>query len=131
VPDSGRGCVTALPFAGLDPFHELALPTNLAARKAIADELWLPLGKLSDDDRAFITDLLGRTLAKPEVMADWRMIAAVPTPSADNKMILARQTCFCAALRSLTTCSSRRRSGGETSNLIPVRMAQNRTPQAK
>jgi hypothetical protein len=27
-----------------------------------------------------------------------RMIAAVPTPSADNKMIDARQTCFCGAL---------------------------------
>ena len=61
----------------------------------------------------------------------WRMIAAVPTPSADNKMIIDRQTCFCAALRSLTTRSSRRRSTGEMSNLIPVRIAQNRTPQAK
>ena len=61
----------------------------------------------------------------------WRMIAAVPTPSPDNKMIFARQTCFCAALRSLTTCSSRRRSDSETSNLIPVRMAQNRTPKPK
>jgi len=34
--------------------------------------------------------------------------------------------CFCAALRSLSTRSSRSRSGGETSNLILVRIALNR-----
>jgi hypothetical protein len=56
-----------------------------------------------------------------------RMIAAVPKPSAENKMINARQTCFWAALRSLTTRSRRRRSGGETSNIIPVRIMLNRT----
>ena len=39
--------------------------------------------------------------------------------------------CFCAALRSLSTRSSRSRSGGETSNLIPVRMALNRMIQAQ
>ncbi len=67
--EGARADVASRPFAGPDPFHELAFPTTLAAHKAIADELRLPLAKLSDDDRAFVTDLLGRTLAKPEVMA--------------------------------------------------------------
>jgi hypothetical protein len=61
----------------------------------------------------------------------YRMIAAVPAPSADNKMIDARHACFWAALRSLTTRSSRSRSGGDTSNLIPVRMIVNRTVQQR
>jgi hypothetical protein len=46
-------------------------------------------------------------------------------------MIDARQTCFWAALRSPTTRSRRRRSGGETSNMIPVRMTLNRTAKPK
>ena len=59
------------------------------------------------------------------------MIAAVPAPSADNKMIDARHACFCGAFRSLTTRSSSSRSGADTSNLIPVRMAPNRTVQQR
>ena len=39
----------------------------------------------------------------------------------------ARQTCFCGALRSLTTAIRRRRSAGETVMDIPVRMRQTRT----
>jgi len=35
-------------------------------------------------------------------LPDRRMISAVPQPSAVARMILARQTCFCGALRSLT-----------------------------
>lgn len=61
--------VVSRPFTGPDPFHELVFPTALAARRAIADELRLPLAKLSDDDRDFITTLLDRTLGKPAVLA--------------------------------------------------------------
>jgi hypothetical protein len=64
--------VSSRPFEGPDPFYELAFPTALAARKAIADELRLPLGKLDEADRVFIADLLGRTLARPEIMAEVR-----------------------------------------------------------
>src|ERR1700716_592549 len=39
-----------------------------------------------------------------------RMISAVPQPSAVARIILARHTCFCGALRSATIASSRRRS---------------------
>ncbi len=57
------------PFRDPDPFHELAFANPLAARRAIADEVRLPLAKLSDDDRAFIDALLARTLGRPEILA--------------------------------------------------------------
>jgi len=52
-----------------------------------------------------------------------RMISFVPIPSAENKMISARQTCFWAALRSLMMALSRLRSAAETLIDIPVRIA--------
>jgi hypothetical protein len=57
------------PFRDPDPFHELTFAGPLAARRAIADEIRLPLAKLSDEDRAFVDALLGRTLARAEVLA--------------------------------------------------------------
>jgi hypothetical protein len=57
------------PFRDPDPFHELTFASPIAARRAIADEIRLPLAKLSDTDRAFIDALLGRTLARAEVLA--------------------------------------------------------------
>lgn len=57
------------PFAGPDPFHELAFPHALAARQAIAEELRLPLAKLGEEDRAFITQLLAETLSRPVITA--------------------------------------------------------------
>ena len=61
--------VPAQPFVDPDPFHELMFPTPLAARHAIADELRLPLAKLSDEDRAFIDRLLAETLSRPAIIA--------------------------------------------------------------
>ena len=61
--------VTVRPFQDPDPFHELSFASPLAARRAIADEVRLPLAKLSDEDRAFIDALLTRTLARAEVLA--------------------------------------------------------------
>ena len=61
--------VPGRPFRDPDPFGELAFATPLAARRAIADEIRLPLARLSDEDRAFIDALLTRTLARPEVLA--------------------------------------------------------------
>ena len=55
-----------------DPFHELTFPTPLAAKRAIADEIRLPIGKLSEDDRQFIDELVARTLSRPEVIATVR-----------------------------------------------------------
>ncbi len=56
------------PFDGPDRFEELAFATPLKARAAIAEELRVPLGKLSADDLQFIADLLARTLVRAEVM---------------------------------------------------------------
>ncbi len=56
-------------FRDPDPFHELAFVSAFAARRAIADEIRLPLATLSDDDRAFIDALLSRTLARVEILA--------------------------------------------------------------
>jgi hypothetical protein len=63
------GAVPVRPFRDPDPFHELAFVSPLAARRAIADEIRLPLAKLAEDDRAFIDALLTRTLARAEVLA--------------------------------------------------------------
>jgi hypothetical protein len=57
------------PFHDPDPFHELSFATPLAAKRAIADEIRLPLGRLSDEDRQFIDALVARTLSRPEVIA--------------------------------------------------------------
>ena len=61
--------VASTPFRDPDPFNEIAFPSVLAAKRAIADELRLPLAKLADEDRLFINDLLSRTLGKPEILA--------------------------------------------------------------
>jgi hypothetical protein len=57
------------PFQDPDPFRELVFATPIAARRAIADEVRVPLATLSEDDRAFIDALLNRTLARPEILA--------------------------------------------------------------
>ena len=61
--------VTVQPFRDPDPFRKLTFASPPAARRAIADEVRLPLAKLSDEDRAFIDALLARTLARAEVLA--------------------------------------------------------------
>ena len=48
----------------------MTFPTPLAAKRAIADEIRVPIGKLSEDDRQFIDELVARTLSRPEVIAD-------------------------------------------------------------
>jgi hypothetical protein len=60
-----------------------------------------------------------------------RMISFVPTPSALNRTISARQTCLCAALRSRASVAKRRRSAGLRVMEIPVRIRQTRTSRAR
>ena len=69
APDAGAAKVLVRPFRDPDPFRELGFANPIAARRAIAEEVRLPLAKLSDDDRAFIDALLARTLARPEILA--------------------------------------------------------------
>lgn len=56
-------------FEGPDPFYELAYPSKIVARLAIADELRLPLAKLNTEDQAFIGRLLDETLSRPAIIA--------------------------------------------------------------
>ena len=51
-------------------------------------------------------------------LPDRRIISAVPQPSAVARMMLARQTCFCGALRSNTIASSRWRSAALNRMLV-------------
>jgi len=67
--DTTAPAVITQPFTGPDPFHEVTFPTEFAARMAIAEMLRVPLGKLGDDDSAFIGELLDRTLARAEIVA--------------------------------------------------------------
>ncbi len=60
-----------------------------------------------------------------------RMISLVPTPSALNRTISARQTCLCGALRSRASVAKRRRSAGLRVMQIPVRIRQTRTYRAR
>jgi hypothetical protein len=64
--------VPAIPFADPDPFQEFTYPTVLMAKRAIADELGLPLAKLSPAQRAQIDAILATTLKKTEVMVQIR-----------------------------------------------------------
>jgi hypothetical protein len=51
-----------------DPFQELTFPSAIAAKRAIADYLHTPLGKLAPEQLAFIDALLAETLNKKAVL---------------------------------------------------------------
>src|SRR5262249_14509960 len=51
-----------------------------------------------------------------------RVISTVPRPAAVNRMIRARQTCFCGVFRSATIASRRARSAALTLTTISLRI---------
>ena len=59
-------------FADPDPFQELEYPNVMAAKRAIADDLGMPLGKLSADQLAEINAIVGTTLDKKKVLEQVR-----------------------------------------------------------
>lgn len=61
--------VPAQPFADPDPFQELTFPSGIAAKKAIADYLVMPLARLPAEQLDFINTLVAETLDKQVVMA--------------------------------------------------------------
>ena len=65
MPDS----LPAKAFADPDPFQEFSYPTSLAAKRAIADFLGLPLAKLPPDQLERINTIVNETLNKQEVLA--------------------------------------------------------------
>lgn len=68
VCDTSQAAVRTRPFEGPDPFAVFVFETKLKARMAIADELRVPLGKLSAPDLAFVGDLVERTLVRSEII---------------------------------------------------------------
>jgi hypothetical protein len=55
------------PFHDPDPFHQLAFPSALDAKRAIADHLGLPLAKLAPEQLEALNTLLRTTLAQQTV----------------------------------------------------------------
>jgi hypothetical protein len=55
-------------FTDPDPFQEFAYPNVLAAKRAIADYLAIPLAKLPPEQLDWINTLVGATLNKKEVI---------------------------------------------------------------
>ena len=59
-------------FVDPDPFQELTFPSVIAAKKAIADYLVMPLARLPEEQLNYINELVAETLDKQEVMAHIR-----------------------------------------------------------
>jgi hypothetical protein len=72
------------PFTDPDPFQEFTYPTTLLAKRAISDDLALPLAKLSEEQRAFIDALLAETLNKKVVMERVRQYFKQPSSGQRN-----------------------------------------------
>jgi hypothetical protein len=73
--------VPLLAFRDPDPFDELTFPSVLAAKRAIATSLGMPLAKLSPSAREAIDSMVRRTLVKAEVMAAVRLfLDGAPRP---------------------------------------------------
>jgi hypothetical protein len=68
----GPTAITAQSFVDPDPFQELKFPSAIAAKRAIADYLALPLAKLPPEQIDFIKTLVAETLDKQKVMAQVR-----------------------------------------------------------
>jgi hypothetical protein len=60
--------IVATAFADPDPFQEFQYPNAMAAKRAIADYLGMPLGKLSAEQMAEINTIVGTTLEKKKVL---------------------------------------------------------------
>jgi hypothetical protein len=60
--------LAVIPFQDHDPYQEFMYPTVLAAKRAIADYLALPLARLSDQQRAFIDGILAETCNKKVIL---------------------------------------------------------------
>ena len=61
--------VPSRPFVDPDPFRELVYPSAIEAKRAIADLLGVPLGRLAAEERAAIDAILNETLARGLVLA--------------------------------------------------------------
>ena len=60
--------VTTTVFSDPDPFQEFQYPNAMAAKRAIADYLGMPLAKLSAEQMTEINTIVGATLDKKKVL---------------------------------------------------------------
>jgi len=65
--DADRPAPQARPFRDPDPFQELRYPNAIAAKKAVARTLGIPLARLPADRIAALDALLSETLDKPAI----------------------------------------------------------------
>ena len=68
----------AVPFVDPDPFQEFSYPNRIAAKRAIADYLGFPLGKLPLSQLERIDALVAETLNKQEVLTRVRECMNAP-----------------------------------------------------
>src|SRR4051812_30905340 len=73
-----RPAPASRPFADPDPFREFVYPSAIEAKRAIADLLGVPLGRLAAEERAAIDAILGETLERAVVLARVRARFAAP-----------------------------------------------------
>lgn len=66
---AGLPTPAVIPFADPDPFQEFTFPTVVAAKRAVADELAMPLAKLTPAELEALSGLLAQTLRKAEILA--------------------------------------------------------------
>ena len=78
VADARSASPPSRPFVDPDPFRELVYPSAIEAKRAIADLLGVPLGRLAAEERAAIDAILGETLERAVVLARVRARFAAP-----------------------------------------------------
>ena len=76
--DRRPALVPSRPFVDPDPFRELVYPSAIEAKRAIADLLGVPLGRLAAEERAAIDAILRETLARDLVLARIRARFSAP-----------------------------------------------------
>ena len=91
VPDAGQLLCAGFepvtqPFADPDPFHELAFPSALEAKRAIADHLGLPLAKLSPEQLEALNALLAHDVGQADGVGP--CAAVISSPSIEDKTML-------------------------------------------
>jgi len=82
VTDARSASPPSRPFVDPDPFRELVYPSAIEAKRAIADLLGVPLGRLAAEERAAIDAILGETLERAVVLARVRarFLPSAPRP---------------------------------------------------
>ncbi len=60
--------VVSIAFADPDPFQEFQYPNAMAAKRAIAECLGMPLGRLSPEELDLVQEIVGATLDKKKVL---------------------------------------------------------------